>query len=242
MIKKNKVLNNKEDINNSNINMSNIIIDNNSNKIYSTYDSTNDDILDNKLINNTNHNIKEAKNNVTIKNGSEADKLRMIVSQELSVRENLNLLDLEEDDLNIARDLAFNESDNTICSKYKITQNKLNLVKKKPAVVDEMLKVVNEETLNNETVRIRNLSSIAMKLAETIDFDDISSKDKVKLFKEYSDSITKINEGKKVTKEADIVMLIKELNINQNEINKSNDGKVQFKSKFVDMANELRDA
>ena len=242
MIKKKKVLNNKEDINNSNINMSNIIIDNNSNKIYSTYDSTNDDILDNKLINNTNHNIKEAKNNVTIKNGSEADKLRMIVSQELSVRENLNLLDLEEDDLNIARDLAFNESDNTICSKYKITQNKLNLVKKKPAVVDEMLKVVNEETLNNETVRIRNLSSIAMKLAETIDFDDISSKDKVKLFKEYSDSITKINEGKKVTKEADIVMLIKELNINQNEINKSNDGKVQFKSKFVDMANELRDS
>ena len=242
MIKKNKVLNNKEDVNNSNINMSNIIIDNNSNKIYSTYDSTNDDILDNKLINNTNHNIKEAKNNVTIKNGSEADKLRMIVSQELSVRENLNLLDLEEDDLNIARDLAFNESDNTICSKYKITQNKLNLVKKKPAVVDEMLKVVNEETLNNETVRIRNLSSIAMKLAETIDFDDISSKDKVKLFKEYSDSITKINEGKKVTKEADIVMLIKELNINQNEINKSNDGKVQFKSKFVDMANELRDS
>ena len=105
-----------------------------------------------------------------------------------------------------------------------------------------MLKVVNEETLNNETVRIRNLSSIAMKLAETIDFNDISSKDKVKLFKEYSDSITKINEGKKVTKEADIVMLIKELNINQNEINKSNDGKVQFKSKFVDMANELRDS
>lgn len=242
MIKKKKVLNNKEDINNSNINMSNIIIDNNSNKIYSTYDSTNDDILDNKLINNTNQNIKEAKSNVAIKSGSEADKLRMIVSQELSVRENLNLLDLEEDDLNIARDLAFNESDVAICSKYKITQNKLNLVKKKPAVIDEMLKVVNEETLNNETVRIRNLSSIAMQLAQSIDFDDISSKDKVKLFKEYSDSITKINEGKKVTKEADIVMLIKELNINQNEINKSNDGKIQFKSKFVDMANELRDS
>jgi hypothetical protein len=234
MIKKKKVLNNKEDINNSNINMSNIIIDNNTNEIYK-------ETLDNKLINNTNQNIKEVKNNVAIKSGSEADKLRMIVSQELSVRENLNLLDLEEDDLDIARDLAFNVSDDSICFKYKIAQNKLNLVKKKPAVIDEMLKVVNEETLSNETMRIRNLSSIAMQLAGSIDFNDISSKDKVKLFKEYSDSITKINEGRKVSKESDIVMLIKELNINQNDINKSNDGKIQFKSKFVDIANELKD-
>lgn len=147
---------------------------------------------------------------------------------------------LNDDEINIAREVANGELNSIILDKYKISSNQLSKIKQKPSFLQEVTKIQFTETFSNDNVRLQAQNNVMGKLMQSIgniDFTLISPSDQIKLFTALSANISKDTKKENESKKVDITLIMKEIGISES-LKQDKNGMKYIESKYPVINNE----
>lgn len=147
---------------------------------------------------------------------------------------------LNDDEINIAREVANGELSSVILSKYKINSNQLSKIKQKPSFLQEVTKIQFTETFSNDNVRLQAQNNVMGKLMQSIgniDFTLISPSDQIKLFTALSANISKDTKKENESKKVDITLIMKEIGISES-LKQDKNGMKYIESQYPVINNE----
>ena len=145
------------------------------------------------------------------------------------------MTELSNDELEIARMVAYGNTDDEIIKKYKNYSLKdLRMLKNKAIFLTEVTSIQYKETFSNQNVRLKALNkvkSLLFKKIVTEDVSEMSITDAKKMFKLINDEINKETVKENETKKVDITLIMKELGMKENSL-KEKDGLKYIESEY----------
>ena len=145
------------------------------------------------------------------------------------------MTELSNDELEIARMVAYGNTDDEIIKKYKNYSLKdLRMLKNKAIFLTEVTSIQYKETFSNQNVRLQALNkvqSLLFKKIVTEDVSEMSITDATKMFKLINDAINKETVKENETKKVDITLIMKELGMKENSL-KEKDGLKYIESEY----------
>ena len=186
----------------------------------------NENIDDQNTINNNNN------NNLSLK---EVRSIQSIAENIVQNQVTQLMTELSNDELEIARMVAYGNTDDEIIKKYKNYSLKdLRMLKNKANFLTEVTSIQYKETFSNQNVRLQALNKVQSLLFNKIvteDLSEMSITDATKMFKLINDAINKETVKENETKKVDITLIMKELGMKENSL-KEKDGLKYIESEY----------